>query len=172
MTIDDPQQIEITCKIYNSDTNRLIESTPAPLTRDIKIRSRKQQRVQEFSSKAVPIGTNIRLEMSANCECYLYVINIGTSGKTSILLPNEYDPTNHFRANETYCFPDPECGFEIEGPPGKETLQILAFSRKQENLEELSNKPVQEKELYRDINVRRRKGVDKKGYALVQFDVQ
>ena len=169
MTIEDPQQIEISCKVYNAGTNQLIEGTAPPLTRDIRVR----RRVQEFSSNAVPIGTSIRLEITADCECYMYILNIGTSGKVSWLLPNECD-SNHFRPNQVYHLPDPEYGFDIEGPVGKETLQIFAFSQKQRKLEDLAGKSFQEKELYRNIVVRRRKVVpeEKKGFAQVQFNVQ
>lgn len=176
MTIEDPQQIEINCKVYNAGTNKLIESTWAPLMRDIKVRPRtSQQRVQEFSSDAIPIGTSIRLEITTNSECYLYIINIGTSGKTSLLLPNEYDPTNHFYPNQTYYLPSPDFGFDIEGPAGKETLQILAFSEKQTTLEKLANGPIQENELYRDIIIRRKKPsitAERKGFAQIQFNVK
>lgn len=173
MTIEDPQQIDISCKVYNSDTNTLIKSNKpsnSPLTRDIKMT---RHRVQEFSSSAVPVGTSIRLEITANCECYMYILNIGTSGKIALLLPNECD-SNHFHPNQVYHLPDPELGFEIEGPPGKETLQIFAFSQKQSTLEGFGEKPIQEKELYRDIVIRRKKNIpeDKKGFAQVQFDVQ
>ena len=174
MTIDDPQQIEISCKVFDAETNKLIEGTKQPLTRDIK-KSCKSARVQEFSSRAVPIGTSIRLEIMANCECFMYIINIGTSGKIALLLPNECD-SSFFRPNQIYHLPDPELGFDIEGPPGRETLQIFAFSRKQKALEELAaKKSIQEKELYRDIVIRRKKPTteeEKKGFAQVQFEVK
>lgn len=171
MTLEDPQEIEITCKVYDADTDRLIESTGAPLTRDIKVKPR---RVLEFSSNAVPIGTNIRLEVSTNSRCYLYIINKGTSGKVSLLLPNEYDTTNHFNPYQTYYLPGIDSGFEIEGPPGKETIQILAYSEKQMTLENLVNRPVQDDELYRDISIKRKKqsAAIKKGFAQVQFHVK
>ena len=173
MTIEDPQQIDISCKVYNADSNKLIESTKpssSSLTRDIRMTRR---RVQEFSSSAVPVGTNIRLEIAADCECYMYILNIGTSGKIAMLLPNEFD-SNHFCPNQSYHLPDPEFGFEIEGPPGKETLQVFAFSQKQSSLEGFLERTIQEKELYRDIVMRRKTKVleDKKGFSQVQFDVQ
>lgn len=176
MTIEDPQQIDISCKVINAETNALIESTKppdCPLTRDIRVTQRHPQRVQEFSSNAVPVGTSIRLEITANCECYMYILNVGTSGKIALLLPNDCD-SNHFRPNQVYHLPDPELGFDIEGPPGKETLQIFAFSQKQSTLERLGETPIQEKELYRDIVIRRKKKIqeDKKGFTQVQFDVK
>jgi hypothetical protein len=179
MTVEDPQQIDIDCKVYNVDTKRLIEkssnskssSPAAPLTRDIRL---KRNRVQEFSSSAVPVGTNIRLEIAADCECFMYILNIGTSGKVALLLPNEYE-SNHFHRNQVYHFPDPGCGgLDITGPPGKETIQIFAFSRKQDTLEGFKEREIHEQEVYRDIVRRRKKNIpeDKKGFAQVQFNVQ
>lgn len=173
MTIEDDQQIEINCKVFNADTNELIQSTKGPLTRDIKIARRRPPRVQEFSADSVKIGTSIRLEISSDSDCYLYVLNVGTSGKTNLLLPNEYERDHYFHANQTYYLPGEDFGFEIEGPSGKETIQVLAFSRKQSDLDKLYGEIIHEKELYRDIKVRRKTKVpvDKKGYAQVQFDV-
>lgn len=167
MTIEDPQQIEISCKVYNVVTNKLIESTKPPTTRDIAFN---RHRVQKNS---VPLGTSIRLEIKANCECYMYILNIGTSGKIALLLPNECDP-NFFRLNQVYYLPGPDYGFDIEGPPGKETLQIFAFSRKQDTFEKLAEQPIQEKEVHRNIVIKRKNPIaeEKKGYCQVQFDVQ
>ncbi len=175
MTIEDPQQIGINCRVYNVSDNTLIQSNKPPLTRDIKLKQHPHPRVQEYSSDAVPIGTEIRLEIVADSSCYLYILNIGTSGKASLLLPNELDPTNYFSANQTYFLPEKNCGFIIEGPCGKETIQILAFSKRQNSYEKLVVEPIRERELYRDISVRRKKPIsytEKKGFVQVQFDVQ
>ena len=170
MTLEEPQQIGITCKVFNADTNNLIESSKAPLTRDITIR----RRVQEFSSETVRVGTSIRLEITTDSNCYLYILNIGTSGKTTLLLPNEYETDNYFNAQQSYNLPGEDCGFEIDGPSGKETIQVLAFSSRQPVLDKLvSAASVQERTLYRDIVMKRKaQPVEQKGYAFVQFDVQ
>ncbi|XP_019854164.1 PREDICTED: uncharacterized protein LOC105313384 isoform X2 [Amphimedon queenslandica] len=170
MTIEEPQQIGITCKVFNADTNNLIESSKAPVTRDITIR----RRVQEFSSQTVRVGTSIRLEITTDSNCYLYILNIGTSGKTTLLLPNEYETNNYFNAWQSYNLPGEDCGFEIDGPSGKETIQVLAFSSRQPVLDKLvCAASVQEMTLYRDIVMKRKaQAVEQKGYAFVQFDVQ
>lgn len=175
MTLEDPQQIHVSCKVFNADTNQIIVSSKAPLTRDITVRKR-PPRVQEFSSDTVKVGTSIRLEITTDSNCYMYIINIGTSGKTSLLLPNEYEPFHFFHANQTYYLPGEDFGFEINGPAGKETIQVLAFSNKQSILDKLVNSSeVQEKILYRDIVIKRKAvppPAEEKGFALIQFDVQ
>lgn len=168
MTIEDTQEIEIDCKVYNADTNKLIQNVkPSPLTRDIKRKT--SHRIQEDAMK---IGTSLRLEISANTDSYLYIVDIGTSGKISLLLPNEDEPTKLFKANEVYHLPE-EDGFQLDGPPGKEVIQVLAFSQKQPRLEELVHKSDQRQELFRDIIYRRKKVSveEKKGFAQVHFNV-
>lgn len=173
ITIEDPQQIEIICRVYNANTNALIQSTSAPLTRDIRLSRR--SRLQEFSSEQVTLGASIRLEVTADSNCFLYILNIGTSGNTTLLLPNEYERNNQFSANQTYYLPDKDYGFEISGPPGKETIQIMAFSNRLDMLDKMAVTTVQEREIYRDITIRRKKRIadttEKKGYAQIQFSV-
>ena len=171
MTIEDAQQIEVDCKVFNASTNQLIESTKPPLTRDIKI-TRRQRKVQVFSSDSVPVGTSICLEVTSKSLCYLYILNIGTSGKSALLFPNECCTNNRFSPDQTYHFPGPDFEFNIEGPPGKETIQIFAFAEKQTELEKLAEKP---RELYRDITVKRKNPTpasSMRGFAQIQFNVQ
>ena len=143
------------------------------MTRDIKV-VRRPTRLQEFSSDSVKVGTAIRLEITADCDSYLYIINIGTSGKTTMLLPNSYDPSNYFKANQIYYLPGEDFGFEIDGPSGKETIQMMAFSQRETSLDKLSGCSIHKKELYRDITIKRKVNVPslKKGFAQVQFEVQ
>ena len=173
ITIEDPQQIEVTCQVFNATTNQLIQTSAAPVTRDIKLTSRR--RIQEFSSRQVSRGTDLRLAISADSNCFIYILNIGTSGKTSLLLPNEFERDNHFAAYEKYYFPGKDYGFEIEGPPGKETIQVMALSHKLESLDKMASAGVCEKVIYRDISIKRKKtsssSSERKGFAQIQFDV-
>lgn len=174
ITIEDPQQIEISCRVFDANTSKLIQSSRGPSTRDIRLTSR--PRVQDFSSRQVMRGTSLRLEISADSNCYIYILNIGTSGKTSILLPNEYEKDNHFAAHQTYHFPDKDYGFEIEGPPGKETIQVMALTHQLESLHTMAESGVCEKEIYRDISIKRKRTSaspsERKGFAQIQFTVE
>jgi len=173
ITIEDPQQIEVTCKVYNATSDQLIQTSQGAVTRDIKLTS--QRKIQEFSSRQVSRGTNLRLAISADSNCFIYILNVGTSGKTSILLPNEFELDNHFAAHEMYYFPGRDYGFEIEGPPGKETIQVMALSHKLESLDRMVSAGVCEKEIYRDISIKRKKTSsspsEKKGFVQIRFDV-
>ena len=161
MTCDETHQsIELTCRVYNATTNKLIRGeTPANLTRDI-------VRVQKFSSSSVPRGTRIRLEVTTDTPCYLYIFDLGTSGANTMLFPSEDGEDNFFRPHQVYHFPeDDESQFEISGPPGKEVVQVMAFARKQDSLTANAS-------LLRDIRVLNNKSQsERRGFAQVEFTV-
>lgn len=161
MTCDEKHQsIKLTCRVYDATTNKLIRGEPpANLTRDI-------VRVQKFSSSSVPRGTRIRLEVTTDTPCYLYIFDLGTSGTNTMLFPSEDGEDNFFRPHQVYHFPeDDESQFEISGPPGKEVVQVMAFARKQDGL--TANAP-----LLRDIRVLNNKSQsERRGFAQVEFTV-
>jgi len=77
---------------------------------------------------AYPVGTRIVVLFRANRDCYLTLLNIGTSGKLTILFPNAMHSANRILANRLYEIPGPDDGFEYEltGPRGTETLKAIA----------------------------------------------
>lgn len=168
ITINDSnQEIQVTCKVYNAATNQQIRGTSS-LLRDVTI----TPRLQEFSSTSVPISTKIRLEITTDTSCYLYILNIGTSGSATMLLPSKYDRQNFFQARQTYHFPAKNYEFEIQGPPGKEVIQVMAFSHSQERLNAFSTGGSDKEPLLRDIGILQNSSSwEKRGFALVEFTV-
>lgn len=168
MTTDDShQEIHIACKVYNATTNQMIKEQ-SPLLRDITI----SPRIQNFSSSSVPTGTEIRLEISVDVPSYLYVLNVGTSGSATMLLPNQHERNNFFHANQTYHFPGRNYGFEIQGPPGREVIQVMAFSSQQDSLTLHSGCAIQKEPLLRDIRILQTTSQEKRqGFAQVEFIV-
>lgn len=163
-TNDSQQEIHITCKVYNAATNQLIKGE-FPLLRDITITPR-------IHSTSVPIGTKLRLEVTVDSPSYLYVLNIGTSGSTTMLLPNKFETDNFFQANQTYHFPGRNYGFGIQGPAGKEVIQVMAFSNQQDILTLHSSSAIQKELLLRDIHVLQNTSqMEKRGFAQVEFTV-
>lgn len=162
MTIDEQHQtINITCKVYNATTNQLIKGeAPAPLLRDIK-------RVQNFPASSVPVGTRVRLEVTTDSPCYLYIFNLGTSGSNTMLFPSEDEKDNFFRPNQAYHFPGHDSYFEIGPPAGQEVVQVMALSRKPDCLTPCQNAP-----LLRDIRLLNNASQDEgRGFARVEFSV-
>lgn len=119
--------IQLKCDVYQVDSKRLIECTHEenrstnPVHRDIKMK------VKKFNS--VPPCTPIFLRVYANESCYIYIINIGSSGNMSTLIPNDCESENHLQAGHYLQFPSPEAEytFELDENSGKETIIVLAY---------------------------------------------
>lgn len=91
------------------------------LTRDISI-------VPKDDVHNWQIGQKIRLCAQVNRDCYLSLINIGTTGDVTILIPNSWQAETAVRAGEVVMFPSPQANFsfEIMGPPGRERVIAIA----------------------------------------------
>jgi hypothetical protein len=74
------------------------------------------------------VGEKFKVMVQANQDCYLTLIDVGTSGSATIIYPNAYAPGNAVKAGVTYTIPDPSAGFEFEvtGPVGHELLRAIA----------------------------------------------
>jgi len=83
------------------------------------------------------IGDNVVVSFEASRDCYLTLLNIGTSGKLTILYPNALHPDNRAKGGSVYRIPAPEYGFEyrLQGPPGVEKLKAIATLERVELLE-------------------------------------
>jgi hypothetical protein len=74
-------------------------------------------------------GDSLTLTFRANRDCYLTIMDLGTSGRIVRLWPNDYSGSDNFvRANSPTNFPSPADGFKytIAGPSGVE--RIIAFA--------------------------------------------
>ncbi|OGS37641.1 MAG: hypothetical protein A2506_08115 [Elusimicrobia bacterium RIFOXYD12_FULL_66_9] len=74
------------------------------------------------------IGDKMHLTVQVNQDCYLTLIDVGPTGKATVVFPNNYAPSNAVKAGVTYIIPDPSAGFEFEiGPPaGVEIIRAIA----------------------------------------------
>jgi hypothetical protein len=86
------------------------------------------QIIPRNSPNRYTIGETITVWFEATCDCYVTLIDIGTSGKITILLPNAYTQNNFIRAFQTYSFPDAAHGFKftLSGPAGTEKIRAIA----------------------------------------------
>ena len=86
-------------------------------------------KVKKFNS--VPPCTPIFLRVSASKTCYVYIINIGSTGNMTTLIPNDCESENHLQAGQHLQFPSPEAEytFELDENSGKETIIVLAYER-------------------------------------------
>ncbi|HHV54902.1 MAG TPA: DUF4384 domain-containing protein [Firmicutes bacterium] len=81
-------------------------------------------------------GENIQIHFSTSRDAYIYILDLDTQGNQRLLLPNQYETDNFFRAG-TYTVPRQNYSFAVEGPAGTEYLQIIAASKPIRVLEDL-----------------------------------
>jgi hypothetical protein len=64
----------------------------------------------------------------ADKDCYLAMINVGTSGQTTLLFPNKWHPDNKITKEKTYRIPPEgsDYAFKLMGPPGNERIKVIA----------------------------------------------
>jgi hypothetical protein len=93
----------------------------------------------QVDKTTVASGDRIVLTFQADLECYLTIMNIGTSGTVIRLWPNTYTGVdNRIPAGTPRQFPDSAAGFiyKIGGPPGVERIMAYATSEKDKILGE------------------------------------
>lgn len=78
------------------------------------------------------IGDKINLCFRAEKDCYLTLINYGTSGKLTLLLPNALSQNNFIKAARIYAIPGQDYPFDyiLSGPPGTERIKAIATTRR------------------------------------------
>lgn len=82
------------------------------------------------------IGDEIRFSFKTNKECYITLINIGPSGKPTILFPNSWTKTNLVKAGVEYFIPPMDSNYFMEAkePLGIEVVKAVASLKPIESL--------------------------------------
>lgn len=86
-------------------------------------------KVEVWSDKVeYRIGEKMRMYVKANQDCYLTLVDVGTSGQTTVIFPNHYNPSNAIKGGVTNVLPPESAGFEFEvgGPAGTERVRAIA----------------------------------------------
>ena len=131
-------------EVFNKHTGKQIKCHS--VYRDITIRV-----------NAVQPGTQLLLKVSASTSCYVYIINIGSSGNVTTLIPNDYDKNNYLQEGQDLQFPSPKSGydFELDETCGKETMVVLAYNERLRDAEQAKCDYANLNKKERDINVKR-----------------
>ncbi|MEO8399911.1 MAG: DUF4384 domain-containing protein, partial [Ignavibacteriaceae bacterium] len=110
----------LSIELWAEKSEKIIEGS-----RDINI-------VPTKSGGAFKVGDKINIKFKASKNCYLTLLNIGTSGKLTILFPNKVYSDNFIEANKLYEIPGKDYGFEyqLQGPIGTEKLKAIVTSEK------------------------------------------
>lgn len=74
------------------------------------------------------VGEPVVFNFKADKDCYLVLLDIGTSGRTIILFPNRWHPDNKIEKDKLYRIPPvgSEFGYKVEGPAGTERVKAIA----------------------------------------------
>ncbi len=85
-------------------------------------------RLQVTTDKpAYRLGDVMRIFVTADRPCTLTLVNIGTTGNSTVLFPNRFHTNNQIPAGVTVALPPPNSPvqFQLGGPPGTERLIAL-----------------------------------------------
>lgn len=89
------------------------------------------------SRTSFAVGEEIRFSFSAERDCYVTLLDIGTSGKVHKLFPNKWHESNKVEKDKVYRIPPDASNFifRIEGPVGREYVKAIATLKPIEKLE-------------------------------------
>jgi hypothetical protein len=108
------------------------------------------------------IGDKINLYFRAEKDCYLTLLNHGTSGRMTVLLPNSISKNNFIKGGSIYAIPGEDYPFDyvLSGPAGTEKIKAIATLRKTDLIDLMYNNGEifsTSKAAAKDINVVARK---------------
>ena len=77
---------------------------------------------------AYRVGDTIRFGLAVNRDAYVALLNVGTSGGTTVIFPNRFHPSPRVEAGREVTIPAPESGFALtlRGPAGVERVRAIA----------------------------------------------
>ena len=83
-------------------------------------------------NKKYNIGDKINLYFRSEKDCYLTLINYGTSGKFTVLMPNALFQDNFIEGGRIYAIPGQDYPFDytLSGPSGTEKIKAIATTSK------------------------------------------
>jgi hypothetical protein len=126
------------------------------------------------------VGEAVRVFFEANKDAYVTLVNVGTSGRITILYPNKFSPSNEVKAGKTYSVPGAGEQYDLvlSGPTGVELVYALGTSTPTQfaeaNFAREAFPTVNDKAdvLTRDINVAVKKiPLKEQASALVEIEV-
>jgi len=77
------------------------------------------------------LGDTMKLWVQPSKTAYLTVLNVGTTGKVTVLYPNAREGASPVTANQTVQIPAPNAPYSLrlDGPPGTELIKVFASSQ-------------------------------------------
>ena len=86
---------------------------------------------RDIPNASVYIGDSVKIKFESSQDCYLTLIDIGTSGKASVIVPSFFNIDNFVKAGKSFYIPDggTDVAAVIQGPAGTERLKAFATSK-------------------------------------------
>lgn len=77
-------------------------------------------------------GDLLTAHVKSSRDGYLYLVHISSTGKETLLVPNEFQKDNEIKANKAVSYPSPEMSFQFRVTPpfGRETIKAFVTDRK------------------------------------------
>lgn len=74
------------------------------------------------------LGDTVKFYVRANKDCYITLLDIGTTGKVHIIFPNNFQETNFVKAGKTIIVPQAidYFDFKVTGKRGNEIVKVIA----------------------------------------------
>lgn len=92
------------------------------------------------------IGDEVGFVFKTDKDCYLYLIDVGTSGNVTIIFPNQWHTSNQVQAGTEYRIPPTDSNFtyKVKGPLNSKIEMVRAFATT-EPLKALEQAPIDAK---------------------------
>jgi hypothetical protein len=76
-------------------------------------------------------GDTLTLSIRTNRDAFVSVVNVGSSGRVTVLFPNKHAPSNRVAAHQVVQLPADNAPYRIKvgGPSGYDLLKIIATAR-------------------------------------------
>ena len=74
------------------------------------------------------VGDEVEFRFRANKDAYVTLVDVGTSGKVSVIFPNKWHKDNAVKANKWYRIPPRQADymFAVKGPKGVNHIKAIA----------------------------------------------
>lgn len=125
--------------LYDAKTKDLIAVEPdssLPL-RKLTVAGEKALKVTAWvdnSNATYRRGDTVNFYVKANKNCYITLLDIGTTGVTTVIFPNEMQQNNYVEAGTIVSIPqDPDTfKFKVTGKRGREVVKVIATLEREE----------------------------------------
>jgi hypothetical protein len=132
-TMVEPTQVTRSISGEQANATFYIASMPTPGTppgppADSAVADKDSLRIKLWTNNSrYKVGDTLTVNFETNKDAYVTLVNVGTSGGTTILFPNRFSGGNAVKGGRPYTIPAPDDNYEltVNGPAGMELIYAL-----------------------------------------------